>query len=159
MYYLIFNGWRWKQIYHFKKIVMNKLWEVSMMKRSALIVFALFLACGLAYAKDYEISKKAGDFDVQVNIDKNPPVTGINKMAVAIKDAAGKSVTDATVAIDYGMPAMPGMGAMNYKTTTDLKGDRYLATVNFSMAGPSYINIKITRGGKSQSVKLNVDVK
>jgi hypothetical protein len=48
---------------------------------------------------------------------------------------------------------------MNYKTTAGLKGDHYLAAINFSMAGPSYINIKITRDGKSQLVKLNVDVK
>jgi hypothetical protein len=131
------------------------------MKRiiAILAAAAFLLACSLALAKDYELTKKAGDYNVQINIDKNPPVTGINKMTVTIKDAAEKAVTDATVAIDYGMPAMPGMGAMNYKTTAGLRGDRYLATINFSMAGPSFINIKIIRGGKSQSVKLNVDVK
>jgi hypothetical protein len=131
------------------------------MKRiiAILAAAAFLLACSLALAKDYELTKKAGDYNVQINIDKNPPVTGINKMTVAIKDAAGKAVTDATVAIDYGMPAMPGMGAMNYKTSAVVKGDSYLATLNFSMAGPSYINIKITRSGKSQLVKLNVDVK
>jgi hypothetical protein len=120
---------------------------------------ALLLTVGLANAKDYEITKKSGDYTVQIKMDKNPPITAENKMDITIKDNAGKNVTDATVAIDYGMPAMPGMGAMNYKTTAGLKGDRYLATINFSMAGPSYINIKITRGGKSESVKLNVDVK
>jgi YtkA-like len=131
------------------------------MKRIIMILTAivLLMAIGLANAKDYEITKKSGDYTVQIKIDKNPPITGENKMDIAIKDTAGKNVTDAMVAVDYGMPAMPGMGAMNYKTTADLKGDRYLATINFSMAGPSYINIKITRGGKSQSVKLNVDVK
>jgi hypothetical protein len=131
------------------------------MKRVTLIftMIALLVLCDAVYAKDYEISKKAGDLSVQVNIDKNPPVTGINKMTVAIKDAVGKTVTDATVAIDYGMPAMPGMGAMNYKTQTTLKGENYLATINFSMAGPWSINIKINRGGKTQTVKLNVDIK
>src|SRR4030043_670004 len=119
----------------------------------------LLLAIGLADAKDYEITKKSGDYTVQIKIDKNPPITGENKMDIAIKDTAGNNVTDATVDINYGMPAMPGMGAMNYKTTAGLKGDRYPATIIFSMAGPSYINIKITRAGKSQSVKLNVDVK
>ena len=93
------------------------------MKRVTLIftMIALLVVCGSVYAKDYEISKKAGDLSVLVKIDKNPPVTGINKMTVAIKDAAGKTVTDATVAIDYGMPAMPGMGAMNYKTQCHFK--------------------------------------
>ncbi len=131
------------------------------MKRIIMILTAivLFLTIGLANAKDFEITKKSGDYTVQIKIDKNPPVTGENKMDITIKDTAGKNVTDATVAVDYGMPAMPGMGAMNYKTTAGLKGESYLATITFSMPGPSFINIKITRGGKSQLVKLNVDVK
>ena len=124
-----------------------------------LAVVALLAGCISAYAKDYEISKKAGDLSVQVNIDKNPPVTGINKIAVAIKDAAGKTVKDATVTIDYGMPAMPGMGAMNYKTATVLKGESYQGKLDFSMSGPWFINIKINRDGKAQTVKLNVDIK
>ena len=117
------------------------------------------LAVGLAYAKDYEMTKKAGEYTVLVTIDKNPPVTGINKMSVAIKDVAGKDVTDATVVIDYVMPAMPGMPAMNYKAGTSLKNKRYVAEVDFSMSGSWSIAVKITRGGKTQSVKLNVDVK
>ena len=96
------------------------------MKRliAILAVVAFLMTCGLALAKDYELTKKAGNYNVQIKIDKNPPVTGINKMTVAITDAKGIAVTDATVAIDYGMPAMPGMGAMNYKTGAALKGER-----------------------------------
>jgi hypothetical protein len=129
------------------------------MKRIALIFVVLLLASGLAFAKDYEITKKAGDYTVQVKIDRNPPVTGQNKMDVGIKDVKGKDVTDAAVAVDYSMPAMPGMPAINYKATTELKGSRYLATLNFSMSGPWTVNIKIMQGGKTQAVKLNVDVK
>jgi hypothetical protein len=129
------------------------------MKRIALIFVVLLLASGLAFAKDYEIMKKAGDYTVQVKIDRNPPIVGKNKMDVGIKDLKGKDVTDATVAVDYGMPAMPGMPAMNYKAKTELKGSRYLTDINFSMSGPWSVNIKIVRGGKTQAVKLNVDVK
>jgi hypothetical protein len=129
------------------------------MKRLALIICVLFLAVGLAYARDYEMTKKAGEYTVIVTIDKNPPVTGKNNMAVGIKDGVGKDVTDATVAIDYVMPVMPGMPPMNYKAATSLKNKRYVATVDFSMAGPWSVTFKITRGGKTQSVKLNVDVK
>ena len=129
------------------------------MKRLALIICVLFLAVGLAYAKDYEITKKAGEYSVSVTIDKNPPITGKNNMAVGIKDVGGKDVTDATVAIDYGMAAMPGMPAMNYKASASLKDKGYLATLDFSSSGPWSISVKITRGGKTQTVKLNVDVK
>jgi hypothetical protein len=129
------------------------------MKRLALIICVLFLVVGLVYAKDYEMTKKAGDYNVQIKIDKNPPVTGVNQINVAVKDAKGIAVTDAAVVIDYGMPAMPGMGSMNYKTTAVLKGEGYLASINFSTAGPWSVTVKITRGGKTQAVKLNVDVK
>ena len=128
------------------------------MKRIALIFVVLLLASGLAFAKDYEITKKAGDYTVQLKIDKNPPIVGKNKMDVGIKDLKGKDVTDATVAVDYVMPAMPGMPAMNYKAKTELTGSRYLATLNFSMSGPWFINVRITRAGKSQLVKFNVDI-
>ena len=131
------------------------------MKKVILIVAALFFAfyVGPAQAKDYEITKKAGDWTIVVKMDKNPPVTGINKMDIAIKDAAGKDISDAAVVINYIMPAMPGMGPMNYKTNAALKSGHYLASINFSMAGPWSLNIKINRGGKTQTVKLNVDIK
>jgi len=131
------------------------------MKKIAWVLALMIVVAGtsLVWAKDYEITKKAGDLAVTVKIDKNPPVTGINKMDIEIKDAAGKDVTDASIAIDYGMPPMPGMGAMNYKTKAALKNKSYQASLNFSMGGPWFINIKISRGGSSQTVKLNVDIK
>jgi hypothetical protein len=133
----------------------------SPMKRVMVIMTAMFLLMtfSMANAKDYEISKKSGDYIVQVRIDKNPPVTGKNKMEVSIKDNGGKDVTDAVVAIDYRMPAMPGMGAMNYKGNAGLKSGKYSAVLDFSMSGAWFVNIKITKSGKAQTVKLNIDVK
>ncbi len=131
------------------------------MKRVMVIMAAMFLLMtfSMANAKDYEISKKSGDYSVQVRIDKNPPVTGKNKMEVSIKDNAGKDVTDAAVVVEYGMPAMPGMGAMNYKANAELKAGKYSAALDFSMSGAWFVNIKITKAGKTQTVKLNIDVK
>ena len=128
------------------------------MKRITVALFVLFLAVGLAYAKDYMVMKKAGSYTVHVMMDKNPPVTGQNRMEISIQDATGADVTDAAVTVDYSMPAMPGMPAMNYKEKAEVKGSRYLANVNFSMSGAWNVNIKITRAGKTQSVKFNLDV-
>ena len=128
------------------------------MKRVTIIVLVLFLAFGFAYAKDYTVTKKVGSYMVQVRMDKNPPITGKNNIEINLQDAAGAEVTDATVVVEYSMPAMPGMPAMNYKTKTDTKNKKYLATLDFSMSGAWNINVKITRAGKTQSVKFNVDV-
>ena len=103
------------------------------MKRFAAVLIILLLAVGLVYAKDYMVMKKAGSYTVEVKLDKNPPITGQNKMEINIKDDKGINITDATVVVEYVMPAMPGMPAMNYKAKTELKKNEYTATLNFSM--------------------------
>ena len=128
------------------------------MKRVTIILAILFLAFGLVYAKDYTVTKKAGSYMVHVRMDKNPPITGKNNVEISIQDAAGAEVVDAVVIVEYSMPAMPGMPAMHYKTKTETKNKKYMATVDFSMSGAWNINVKITRAGKTQSVKFNVDV-
>ncbi len=127
------------------------------MKKLAIITLILILIAGIAYAKDYEVKKKAGEYDVEVKIDKNPPIVGDNNITIEIKDASGKYVTDAKVKVEYSMPAMPGMPAMNYKTDTELKGDEYKAKMNLSMSGSWNIALKITRSGKTATMKFNVD--
>lgn len=127
------------------------------MRKLAVFTLMFMFLTGIAYAKDFEVKKKAGEYDVEVKIDKNPPVVGDNNVEVAIKDAAGKYVTDAKVKVEYGMPAMPGMPAMNYKTNAELKGNIYKATMNLSMSGSWNIAVKVTRGGKTASAKFSVD--
>jgi hypothetical protein len=129
------------------------------MKRFIMTVMVFFLIAGLAFAKDFEVTKKAGDFTVTVKIDRNPPVTGENKLSVAVRDAAGADVKDAKVAVDYSMPAMPGMPAMKYSADAGSKGSEYQAKINFSMSGAWDIAVRISRGDKKAQVKFNVDVR
>ncbi len=131
----------------------------DVMKKVLLAVLMVVLAFGVAMAKDYEVKKKAGDFDVEVSIDKNPPVVGDNTIAIEVRDAAGKNVTDAKVVVDYSMPAMTGMPAMNYKTDAELKGKTYKAIMNLSMSGSWNIAIKITKAGKTSTAKFSVDAR
>jgi hypothetical protein len=129
------------------------------MKKIFFMVLLVPLMFGFAAAKDYEVKKKAGEYNVEAKIDRNPPVVGDNNITVEIKDAAGKYVTDAKVAVDYSMPAMPGMPPMNYKTDAELAGDKYKAKMNLSMAGPWNIAIKISKGGKTSTAKFSIDAR
>jgi len=119
----------------------------------------VLLAVGVAGAKDFEVSKKAGDLSVVAKIDKNPPINGENNLTLDIKDAGGANVTDAKVKVEYSMPAMPGMPAMNYKTDAKLEGGEYKTKLNFSMSGSWNIAVKISRGGKTVQAKFTVDVR
>ncbi len=129
------------------------------MKKLVLFTLVIVLIAGVAYAKDYELKKKAGEYDVEVKIDKNPPVVGDNNISIEVKDASGHHARDAKVVVEYSMPAMPGMPAMNYKTDTELKGDEYKAKMNLSMSGSWNIAVKITRAGKTSTMKFTVDAK
>jgi len=127
------------------------------MKKIVYLLIILLLTTGLAYAKDFEVTKKADDYTVLVKIDKNSPVVGENNVTIEIKDAAGKNVTEAKVKLDYGMAAMPGMPAMSYKADAELKGALYKAKMNPSMAGSWNVTIQITQGDKVRKAKFNVD--
>ena len=128
------------------------------MKKILGIMLVFFLTAGLVYAKGLDITKQAGEYSVSIKMDK-PPSVGRNDLDIGIQDAKGAGITDATVAVDYGMPAMPGMPAMNYKTKAELAGKKYKAVLDLSMSGSWTVNVKITKGGKTQSVKLTVDAR
>jgi len=127
-------------------------------KRLFILLLGLALASP-AMAGDLELSKVAGEYQVFVRIDKNPPVIGNNRIRVEIKDAAGARVTDADVLINYYMPPMPRMAPMNYKVEARLK-DRafYEEKMKLIMAGPWTIAVKIARGGKMTTAKFSIDV-
>ncbi len=129
------------------------------MKKLVLAVMLVLLVAGAAGAKDYEVTKKAGDYNVVVKIDRNPPTTGNNNLTVSVKDGAGADVTDAKVSVDYSMPAMPGMPAMNYSAKAELAAKEYKAKVNFSMSGSWNMVIKILRTDKTTQVKFTVDAR
>jgi hypothetical protein len=129
------------------------------MKRLVLVVTVFFLLGGLAMAKDFEVTKKAGDYTVVVTIDKNPPTTGDNNLSVSVKDGAGADVADAKVSVEYSMPAMPGMPAMKYDANAELAGKIYRTKVNFSMSGSWNMVVKIVRGGKTAQARFTVDAR
>ena len=127
------------------------------MPRWFVLVFILFLVPNVAVPRSYEIKKKAGEYETEVRMDRNPPSLGDNNIEIEIKDAGGKPLTEAKVLVNYYMPPMPRMVPMNYTTDAPLKGDKYRAKMNFIMSGPWIISIKINHAGKTSTAKFNVD--
>jgi hypothetical protein len=127
------------------------------MKKLVILTLTLLLIAGTVYAAGLEVNQKKGDYFIQVTMDKNPPVIGINTVEVAVKDIAGNAVTDANVRVNYSMPPMPGMAPMNYNTTAKPGGGKYTAKLNISMAGPWNIAVRVSKAGKTAAVRFNVD--
>ncbi len=122
-------------------------------------MFALLLGVAGIFSGSLELKKKAGEYEVRIEIDKNPPILGVNKIEVEIKDAAGAPVTDVKVLLNYYMPPMPRMAPMNYRIEAKRKDENYRAKMDFIMSGPWIIAVKITRDKKTTTAKFNIDVR
>ena len=57
------------------------------MKKWIVFISAVLWLTLPAFAKDLELRKKAGEYDVEIKIDRNPPVLGDNNMEIKIRDA------------------------------------------------------------------------
>lgn len=72
------------------------------MKKTAAFIVILLFAAGVAHAKDYEVKKKVGEYNVEIRID-NARV-GANNVKIEVKDESGNYVNDAKVNVKYSMP-------------------------------------------------------
>jgi hypothetical protein len=130
------------------------------MKRwSWLVVLLVVLVAGTTFAKEYAVQKKAGDYSVEIKMDKDPPVVGSNNVGIVIKDKAGKAVTDATVVVTASMPSMPGMPAIDNKSDAKLDGGKYKAKIDLPSGGSWNMSVRITQGGKTATAKWTVDAR
>lgn len=130
------------------------------MKRwSWLVVLLSLLVAGTAFAKENVVQKKAGDYAVEIRMEKDPPVVGTNRVEIVVTDKDGKAVADAKVLLTASMPAMPGMPAMENKADAKWDGGRYKAKIELSMSGSWSMSIRITQGGKTAAAKWTVDAR
>lgn len=129
------------------------------MKRwlSVLAVFCLFIP-GLSHGRNLELKDRAGEYDVEIRLSRNPPVIGKNLIEVQIKDPSGQAIKVTGVVINYYMPPMPRMAPMNYVIQAEADRTKYRATLNFVMAGPWVIAVKISAAGKTRTAKFHLDV-
>ncbi len=128
------------------------------MKRMAIVMSILLISFGLAFAKAYDVSRKAGDYSIDLAMDKSA-AKGRSDLEITVRDASGIYVTDAKVIVNYSMSAMSGMPAMNYNAGAELHGNTYRAVLDIPMSGSWTLTVKVTRGGKTVSARFTIDVR
>jgi hypothetical protein len=112
---------------------------------------------GPAAAGPLELKQKAGLYDVELRLERNPPVVGDNGLELRITDGSGAPLKDAKVLVNYYMPPMPRMAPMNYRIEAKPKKDAYAIRMRIIMAGPWVIIVKITVGEKTTSARFHID--
>jgi len=129
----------------------------SGMKKIVLFTMVLLLTAGIVYAKDHELKKKTGGYDVLLKFQKSTFSVGDNPVSIEIMGTSGHQVSDAKVELYYFMPSMP---AMNYTAGARLEKNRYNATVSPTMGGDWKLDLKFTRpGGKTRKVTFSFKAK
>jgi hypothetical protein len=110
-------------------------------------------------AGDLELTKKAGDYTVEISFDRDVPTVGANVATIRVKDREGASVKEAKIILNYYMPPMARMAPMNYKVEAKWKKDSYRASMKLIMAGPWILILRITIGDKTLSAKFQIDAR
>ncbi len=126
------------------------------------VVPGLFIMALLAFpfeARDLELTKKAGDYTVEMTLDRDVPTVGVNVATIRLKDREGASVKEAKILLNYYMPPMARMAPMNYRVEAKWKKDSYRASLKLVMAGPWIIVLRITIGDKTLSAKFQIDAR
>jgi len=132
------------------------------MKKSLLAVLVAVIALAVlgGCSKGYESQKTAGDLKITLKADRYPLIKGDNSLSVALSDAAGKAVTDASVQAKYYMPPMAGMAPMDFTAQTVSQGGRYSFSANIPMEGGWKLDVTATQPGKAPvTTTFNVDAR
>jgi hypothetical protein len=122
------------------------------------LVFVLALGATYACAKEYQAKKRVGEWEIEIRMNRDPPILGDNHITIEIRDGGGKRVKDAKVLVNYYMPPMPRMAPMNYIIPAEADRTSYRATLDFVMSGPWVIAVKISSAGKTKTAKFHIDV-
>jgi Cu(I)/Ag(I) efflux system membrane fusion protein len=101
---------------------------------------------------------KAGDLDIRLALEPDPPTTGDNVLRVTLTDASGKPVDGARIAFLYDMPAMGAMPEMKGGgEPLSLGGGRYRITYPLQMNGDWTLTLGIEASGHPPArVRLKV---
>ena len=92
--------------------------------------------------------KTVGNLKLRVSTEPQLAKLGDNTLRVEVKDAQGKPVTDATVALEYTMD-MPGM-MIEKALASHSGGGVYEAKVKFAMAGSWGVTVSVQRPGQAE---------
>ncbi|HEY3275108.1 MAG TPA: FixH family protein [Syntrophorhabdaceae bacterium] len=124
-----------------------------------MLLLGVWICIPSAFARDFVVRRNVGGYTLDIAIDRNPPILGLNKVKIGVKDTQGKALTDIPVTVNYYMPPMPGMPPMNYTVKALPRGAEYTMTMDLIMTGPWNIVIKATVQGKLLRVTVPIDVR
>lgn len=104
-------------------------------------------------------SLRVGPYSVLASLDPDPPGAKDQVLVLKLRDAADKPVDDATVAVDFDMPAMGAMAEMKGNSHVEHPGDgEYRAHFDLPMAATWTLKANISSKAGSFSQRFSMTV-
>ena len=131
------------------------------MKRASSFIVVLLALSFVAHAGALQAQPRvarAGDLEVALSVDPDPPQTGDNRLLVTLADAASKPVSGAVLAFVWDMPAMGSMPEMKGTGNVTARGPgQYVVAYSLPMGGDWYLTLGIDAAGHGhQELKMKV---
>lgn len=122
----------------------------------SVLAATLLAACGRGGEQDPRAetdmpAATGGSGEIEFRSEPSPPQMGQNAFEVTVRDDRGDPVTDATVMVEFYMPAMPQMNMPEMRDTATLmheSGGVYRGTGQVVMAGDWDVTVTATRHGE-----------
>src|SRR5688572_11671870 len=125
------------------------------MRMKSLFIMVVTVVAMISIAGCAGGNEPQGPVDVTFATQSDPPRMGENSFDVRVT-AGGQPVTDADVAVEFFMPAMPEMNMAEMRNTVPLThaGDgRYQGAGNVMMSGNWDATVTVTRDGQVAGTK------
>lgn len=131
------------------------------MKRIVIMILALIMTAGVAYAQDS--NKDHAHFKVDLHFAKNPPAVGTNDFVINVSDSIGKPITDADIAVNYFMEGqksaaqeckiIPPRGA---ESMAELEKTAYKSRIEFCSPGRWTMIVEIKFKGITEVAQYDI---
>jgi Cu(I)/Ag(I) efflux system membrane fusion protein len=125
---------------------------------TSLIRLAVLLLLAACARKDAPAAVSAGDLQVRLRLDPDPPLAAENVLLLELADASGKPVDGAQIGFEADMPAMGAMPEMKSGGDVRARGrGRYEVRYTLSMLGDWGVTLLIDAPGHAHAeVRLKV---
>jgi hypothetical protein len=122
-----------------------------------LILLSALLVAEPLWAGQRPVPKKAAEFDVEIQFEKDPPRVGANRIEIAVTDEYGVALKDAKVILGAFLPAQPGRPLVRSTAVAKWEKNRYRALIDLPVGGTWEMSLAVTRGGKTTTARWTVD--
>ncbi len=122
-------------------------WAIQWMRAVGMLAV---IAAAVACIGEYRVEKRVDDLEVTLVAPGHPLRIGDNPLQLEIRDRR-EALANAEVRVRYGLPPMPGMGAVDTEVVASRERGGFVFTASTHTAARWKLEVSIARPGKPEA--------